>query len=94
MLCRGDKLLTYHCENFRKNNHRCPWWACSAHLVAVHHKVVCGDERFKHHYPAVTGCALQQCVCQVGNADVQLIGAVDQVWRTQENNNVDMSVKY
>ena len=52
------------------------------HLVAVHHEVVCGDERFKNHYPAVTGCALQQCVRQVGDADVHLIGAVDQVCRT------------
>ena len=59
--------------------------ARSAHLVAVHHEVVCGDERFENHYPAVTGCALQQCVCQVGDADVQLIGAVDQVWNTQKN---------
>lgn len=55
----------------------------SAHLVAIHHEVVCGDERFENHYPAVAGCALQQCVRQVGDADVQLIGAVDQVWRTQ-----------
>lgn len=56
----------------------------SAHLVAIHHEVVCGDERFENHYPAVAGCALQQCVRQVGDADVQLIGAVDQVWRTQK----------
>lgn len=55
---------------------------CLAHLVAVHHEVVCGDERFENHNPAVAGCALQQCVCQMGNADVQLIGAVDQVWGT------------
>ena len=56
---------------------------CLAHLIAVHHEVVCGDERFENHNPAVAGCALQQCVCQVGDADVQLIGAVDQVWRIQ-----------
>lgn len=40
---------------------------------------MCGDERFENHDPAVAGCALQQCVCKVGDADVQLIGAVDQV---------------
>lgn len=51
-----------------------------AHLVAVHHEVVRGDERFEDHYPAVAGGALQQRVCQVGDADVQLIGAVNQVW--------------
>lgn len=50
-----------------------------AHLIAVHHEVVCGDERFENHNPAVAGCALQQCVCQVGDADIELIGAVDQV---------------
>lgn len=54
------------------------------HLIAVHHEVVCSDERFKNHNPAVASCALQQCVCQVGDADVQLIGAVDQVWRRQK----------
>lgn len=55
-----------------------------AHLVAVHHEVVRGNERFENHDPAVAGRALQQRVCQVGDADVQLIGAVDQVWRTEE----------
>lgn len=55
-----------------------------AHLVAVHHEVVCGDERFENHDPAVAGRALQQRVCQVGDADVQLIGAVDQVWGTEK----------
>ena len=59
----------------------------AAHLVAVHHEVVCGDERFENHDPAVTGRALQQRVCQVGDADVQLIGAVDQVWKTHRNQN-------
>lgn len=57
-----------------------------AHLVAVHHEVVCGDERFENHDPAVAGRALQQRVCQVGDADVQLIGAVDQVWGTEKKN--------
>lgn len=51
-----------------------------AHLVAVHHEVVGGDERFENHDPAVAGGALQQRVCQMGDADVQLIGAVNQVW--------------
>lgn len=45
--------------------------------------MVCGDERLEDHDPAVAGRALQQRVCQVWDADVQLIGAVDQVWRTQ-----------
>lgn len=77
MLCQGHFL--------KKSHHLCSVLAsvCSAHLVAVHHEVVCGDERFENYYPAVTGCALHQRVCQVGDADVQLIGAVDQVWRTQ-----------
>ena len=56
-----------------------------AHLVAVHHEVVCRDERFENHNPAVTGRALQQRVCQVGDADVQLIGAVDQVCKTHRD---------
>lgn len=51
-----------------------------AHLVAIHHEVVGGDERFENHNPAVAGGALQQRICQVGDADVQLIGAVYQVW--------------
>lgn len=49
--------------------------------------MVCGDERFENHDPAVAGRALQQRVCQVGDADVQLIGAVDQVWGTEKKNN-------
>lgn len=43
--------------------------------------MVRGDERFEDHDPAVAGGALQQRVCQVGDADVQLIGAVNQVWK-------------
>lgn len=74
-------------SNKNNNNHFLPspgfhTSVHSAHLVAIHHEVVRGDERFENHYPAVAGCALQQRVCQVGDADVQLIGAVDQVWRT------------
>lgn len=45
--------------------------------------MVRGDECFENHNPAVACCALQQRVCQMWDADVQLIGAVDQVWRTQ-----------
>lgn len=59
----------------------------SAHLVAVHHEVVRGDERFENHYPTVAGRPLQHRVCQVWDADVQLIGAVDQVWKTEEKKN-------
>lgn len=55
----------------------------SAHLVAVHHEVVCGDEGFENHNPAVGSRSLQECVRQMGDADVQLIGAVDQVCRKQ-----------
>lgn len=43
--------------------------------------MVCGDERFEDHDPAAAAAALQQRVGQVGDADIQLIGAVDQVWR-------------
>lgn len=56
---------------------------CLAYLTAVHHEVVCGDERFENHNPAVACRALQQCVCEMGDAHVQLICAVDQVWRSQ-----------
>lgn len=59
----------------------CGSWFPWSHLVAVHHEVVRGDERFEDHDPAVAGGALQQRVCQVGDADVQLIGAVNQVWK-------------
>lgn len=61
---------------------------CSAYLVAVHHEVVRGDQRFENHNPAVAGCALQQRVCQMGDADVQLIGAVDQVCGIEKKNSV------
>lgn len=57
---------------------------CLAYLAAVHHEVVCGDERFENHNPAVARRALQQRVGQMGDANVQLIGAVDQVWGTQK----------
>ena len=53
--------------------------------------MVCGDERFENHYPAVAGCTLQQCVCQVRDADVHLIGAVDQVWRTESKKENSMN---
>lgn len=55
--------------------------------------MVCGDERFENHDPAVAGRALQQRVCQVGDADVQLIGAVDQVWGTEKNTSHDQDRK-
>lgn len=57
------------------------------HLVAVHHEVMRGDQRLEDHDPAVAGCALEQRVCQVRDADVQLVGAVDQVLQYRIPNN-------
>lgn len=51
----------------------------SAHLVSVHHEVVCGDQGLEDHHPAVVGGPLKQRVCQLRNAHVHLVGAVDQV---------------
>ena len=58
----------------------------ASYLVAVHHEVVGGNERFEDHHPAGVGCALKQRVRQLGNVHVHLIGAVDQIWRAQKHN--------
>lgn len=55
--------------------------------------MVCGDERFEDHDPAAAAAALQQRVGQVGDADIQLIGAVDQVWRGGERHKVTWSAQ-
>lgn len=51
----------------------------SAHLIAVDHEVVCGDERLEDHHPARAGGPLKQWVSQLGNVHIHLIGAMDQV---------------
>lgn len=49
------------------------------HLIAIDHEVVCGDQRLEHYHPAGVGGPLEQRVGQLGNVDVHLVGAVDQV---------------
>lgn len=51
-----------------------------ADLIAVDHKVVCGDERFEHDHPAGVGGALEQSVSQLRDVDIHLVGALDQIW--------------
>lgn len=54
-------------------------WVKASYLVAVHHEVVGGDKGFEDHHPAGVGRALEQRVCQLRDAHVHLIGAVDQI---------------
>lgn len=54
----------------------CVW---GGYLVAIDHEVMCGDQRFEHNHPAGVGGPLEQRVGQLGNVDVHLIGAVDQI---------------
>lgn len=61
-------------------------WAEAAHLVAIDHEVVCGDEGLKHNHPAGIGRPLKQRVSQLGNVHVHLVGAVDQIWGRKQNN--------
>lgn len=49
----------------------------SAHLVAIDHEVVRGDEGLKHNHPAGVGGPLEQRVGQLGDVDVHLVSAVD-----------------
>lgn len=86
--------------------HRRPWrgwcvcaWVCVCipYLVAVHHEVVGGNEGFEDHHPAWVGCSLEKSVCQLGNVDVHLIGAVDQICSTnthKQNKFVKSRVKH
>lgn len=41
---------------------------------------MCGDQRLEHNHPAGVGGPLEQRVGQLGNIDVHLVGAVDQIW--------------
>ncbi len=53
----------------------------NAHLISIHHYVVCSDERFEDHNPAAVGGSFKQSVGQLGHVHIHLIGAVDQVWK-------------
>jgi len=50
-----------------------------AHLIAVDHEVLCGDEGLEDHHPASVGGPLKQRVRQLRNVHVHLVGAVDQI---------------
>lgn len=52
-----------------------------AHLVAVHHEVVCGNQGFEDHHPAGIADPLHQRVDDLGDVHVGLVlGGLDQVW--------------
>lgn len=52
-----------------------------AHLVAVDHEVVCGNQGFENHHPAGIADPLHQRVDHLGNVHVGLVlGGLDQVW--------------
>ena len=63
-------------------------WGHCADLVAVDHEMVCCRERLEDHHPAGAGGPLEQGVSQLGYVDVHLIGALDQVWRTQREGEI------
>lgn len=52
----------------------------ASYLISIHHEVVGGDKRLEDHHPARVGCPFKQCVCQLGNVHVHLIGTVDEIW--------------
>lgn len=54
-----------------------------AHLVAMHHDVVCGDQGFENHYPAGVAGPLHQRVSHLGDVHTGLLGGLDQVWEAQ-----------
>lgn len=57
-----------------------------AHLVTVHHEVVCGDQGFEDHHPAGITDPLHQCVDHLGDVHIGLVlGGLDQVWRRAED---------
>lgn len=56
-----------------------------AHLVTVHHEVVCGYQGFEDHHPAGVADPLDQRVDHLGHVHVGLVlGGLDQVWRRNE----------
>lgn len=56
-----------------------------AHLVSVHHEVVCGYQGFEDHHPAGIADPLHQRVDHLGHVHVGLVlGGLDQVWRRNE----------
>lgn len=56
-----------------------------AHLVTVHHEVVCGYQGFEDHHPAGIADPLHQRVDHLGHVHVGLVlGGLDQVWGRNE----------
>lgn len=56
-----------------------------AHLVTVHHEVVCGNQGFEDHHPAGVAHPLHQRVDHLGHVHVGLVlGGLDQVWRRKQ----------
>lgn len=55
----------------------------ASYLVAIHHEVVGGDQGFEHHHPARVGRPLKQRVRQMGDVNVHVVGAVDEIWRDE-----------
>lgn len=64
---------------------RCVFRVCinsvlQAHLIAMHHEVVCGDQGFENHHPAGISGPLHQRVGHLGDVHIGLLGGLDQVW--------------
>lgn len=61
----------------------------ASYLVAVHHEVVGGNQGFEDHHPAGVGRPLKQRVRQMGDVNIHVIGAVDEIWRGGEEREIE-----
>lgn len=74
-----------HFPLFQQRRDLRPLWdrmdVLRAHLMAVHHEVVSGNQGFEDHHPTGIADPLHQRVDHLGDVHVGLVlGGLDQVW--------------
>lgn len=55
-----------------------------ADLIAIDHQMVCSGERLEDNHPAGAGSPLKQGISQLRDVHIHLVGALNQVCRSEK----------